>query len=168
MAHPVRHFVLIAAAGVFATVVTACGGSTESVPTDTNDATAASAGSRTVDIAMEDIKYDQTTLTVRAGETIDFRFTNAGKIAHDAFIGDADAQMEHEKEMAEMDGMSRSTDDAAITLQPGVSGELAYTFDQPGTYEVGCHQPGHYAAGHEDRRHRRVCRITRSLVRSHG
>jgi heme/copper-type cytochrome/quinol oxidase subunit 2 len=43
--------------------------------------------------------------------------------------------------------MSRSTDDAAITLQPGVSGELAYTFDQPGTYEVGCHQPGHYAAG---------------------
>jgi uncharacterized cupredoxin-like copper-binding protein len=102
MAHPVRHFVLIAAAGVLATVVTACGGSTESVPTATNDATAASPGSRTVDIAMEDIKYDQTTLTLRAGETIDFRYTNAGKIAHDAFIGDADAQMKHEKEMAEM------------------------------------------------------------------
>ncbi|MEZ5220336.1 MAG: plastocyanin/azurin family copper-binding protein [Ilumatobacteraceae bacterium] len=99
---------------------------------------------------MEDITYDRTALTVRAGETIEFRFTNTGRITHDAFIGDTDAQMEHETEMAEMDGMggmSHSGDDAAVTVQPGASGELSYTFDQPGTYEVGCHQPGHYAAG---------------------
>lgn len=96
---------------------------------------------------MQDIKFDQTTLTVTAGETIDFRFTNTGKIAHDAFIGDNDAQMEHETEMAQMGNMSHSADEAAITLQPGAAGELAYTFTEPGTYEVGCHQPGHYGAG---------------------
>ena len=38
-------------------------------------------------------------------------------------------------------------EEAAIVLQPGESGELSYTFDLPGTYQIGCHQPGHYAAG---------------------
>lgn len=153
MTQRVRHLVLIAAAGALASVVTACGGAGESGSTATPEAAAAPARSRTVDIAMQDITYDQTTLTVKAGETIEFRFTNTGKIAHDAFIGDTDAQMEHETEMAEMaemaemGGMSHSGDDAAVTVQPGASGELTYTFAQPGTYEVGCHQPGHYAAG---------------------
>ena len=32
-------------------------------------------------------------------------------------------------------------------VQPGELGELSYTFSEPGSYEVGCHQPGHYAAG---------------------
>lgn len=103
---------------------------------------------------MEDIKFDVTDLAVGVGETIDFRFTNNGQIPHDAFVGDAAAQMEHDEEMAAMagmDGMDHSTGhaggEAAITVQPGESGELSYTFDEPGTYEVGCHQPGHYAAG---------------------
>jgi uncharacterized cupredoxin-like copper-binding protein len=143
MTHRVRHLVLIAAAGTLATAVTAC----ESVSNATAETAAPPAGARTVDIAMEDITYDQTTLTVRTGETVDFRFTNTGKIAHDALIGDTDAQMEHETEMAEMGGMSHSGGDAAITVQPGAAGELSYTFAQPGAYEVGCHQPGHYAAG---------------------
>lgn len=97
---------------------------------------------------MEDVKFDQSTLTVKAGETIEFRFTNDGKVAHDAFIGDAEAQMGHEAEMAESgDADGHAMDEAALVLEPGASGELSYTFDQPGTYEVGCHQPGHYAAG---------------------
>ena len=76
----------------------------------------------TVEVAMEDIKFDTTTLTVTAGETIDFRFTNTGKIAHDAFIGDAAAQMEHEVQMS--DASAHPMEEAAIVLQPGESGEL--------------------------------------------
>lgn len=34
-----------------------------------------------------------------------------------------------------------------ITLEPGESGELTHTFDEAGTIEIGCHQPGHYDAG---------------------
>lgn len=143
----VRRLPLIAAAVALATIVAACGESRGSSSATTADAAAVSTGARTVDIAMQDIKFDQTTLTVKAGETVDFRFTNTGKIAHDAFIGDTDAQMEHETEMAQMGDMSHSAEEAAITVQPGASGELAYTFTEPGTYEVGCHQPGHYAAG---------------------
>jgi uncharacterized cupredoxin-like copper-binding protein len=88
------------------------------------------------------------TLTVQAGETIDFRFTNTGKVAHDAFIGDNAAQMDHEAEMGQMGGTDdHATEEEALVLQPGESGELTYTFDKAGTFEVGCHQPGHYAAG---------------------
>ena len=147
MTHRVRRLPLIAATVALATLVAACGETRESGSATTVGAAATPSGARTVDVAMQDIKFDQTTLTVTAGETIDFRFTNTGKIAHDAFIGDNDAQMEHETEMAQMGNMSHSADEAAITVQPGAAGELAYTFTEPGTYEVGCHQPGHYGAG---------------------
>ena len=97
---------------------------------------------------MEDIKFDQTALTVKTGETIDFEFTNTGQIAHDALIGDDAAQKDHEAEMAESgDSDGHSQEDGALVLQPGESGSLSYTFSEPGAYEVGCHQPGHYAAG---------------------
>ena len=39
-------------------------------------------------------------------------------------------------------------DDAeAVTVEPGESATLTYTFEEAGTVEVGCHQPGHYKAG---------------------
>ena len=123
--------------------VAACGGSA----TTTAPNTAADAA-RTVDVVMQDIKFATTTLTVQAGETINFQFTNAGKIAHDAFIGDNVAQIDHEAEMSQMGGTGgHATEEGALVLQPGESGELTYTFDEAGTVEVGCHQPGHYAAG---------------------
>ncbi len=143
----VRRLPLIFVIAALTTIVAACGGSSQSSSTGEADDDAPTSA-RTVEVAMEDIKFDRATLSVTAGETIDFRFINNGKVAHDAFIGDAAAQMEHETEMAEMgDAGGHPTEDAAIVLQPGESGQLSYTFDQPGTYQVGCHQPGHYAAG---------------------
>lgn len=43
-----------------------------------------------------------------------------------------------------------------IVVQPGDSRELSYTFKEPGTLQVGCHQPRALRGWHEDRRHRRV------------
>lgn len=142
MKRRVRRLPLIAGLATLTIVVAACG---ESSTTTSPDTTAT--GTRTVDVAMEDIKFETTTLTVQAGETIDFRFTNTGKVAHDAFIGDNAAQMDHEAEMAQMALDDHATEEEALVLQPGESGELTYTFDEAGTFEVGCHQPGHYAAG---------------------
>ena len=144
MTHLVRRLPLIAGIVALAALVAACGQTRE----PGSAATVSPAGARTVDIAMEDIKFDRTTLTVKTGETIDFRFTNTGQIPHDAFIGDAAAQMEHGAEMGEMgDASEHPMEQAAVVVQPGDSGELSYTFTQAGTYEVGCHQPGHYGAG---------------------
>lgn len=142
----VRHLPLTVAIVTATTFVAACGTSGQTSSTAKVDIPSDS--SRTVEVAMEDIKFGQTNLTVKSGEIINFRFTNTGEVTHDAFIGDAAAQMDHETEMADAGGMGgHSMGEPAITVQPGDSGELSYTFDQPGTYEVGCHQPGHYAAG---------------------
>lgn len=145
--HQTRRLPLVAGLAAITTLVAACG-ETRQTSTDSGGDASSPISAKAVTIAMEDIKFDQTTLTVKAGETIDFQFTNVGQIAHDAYIGDTAAQMDHESEMGEMGGAGGHSDEAAaLVLQPGESGALSYTFDEPGTYQVGCHQPGHYAAG---------------------
>ena len=119
---------------------------------DDEPASSDDGGERTIEIDMVDIAYEPESIEVDQAETVRFVFTNAGKVAHDAFIGDADAQAEHEAEMREaMDdehggGDDGDTDDA-ITVEPGDTGELTYTFDETGTLEIGCHEEGHYEAG---------------------
>ena len=144
------------AAAFIAVLATACGGGNDDHSTmDMGESTSTSAApggtAKTVDIDMVDIAYEPKTLSVQRGERIEFVFHNKGKITHDAFIGDTAAQADHEKEMsegkegsmAEGHGMGGT----AITVDPGKTGSLAYTFDKPGTLEIGCHQPNHYAAG---------------------
>ncbi len=102
---------------------------------------------RTVEIAMTDIAFTPAAVTVARGETVTFRFTNNGKLKHDAFLGDAAAQAEHEKEMGAGGGHGGHGGDDAITVDPGKTGTLTHTFEEAGTTEIGCHEPGHYAAG---------------------
>lgn len=143
----VHRLQLIPAVFTMIIFVASCGEAAQS-NSSSSAAGGTATGARTVDVTMEDMRFVPAELTVQTGETIAFRFTNNGQIAHDAFVGDRAAQMEHEAEMAEM-GRTRDHDDeeAAIVLQPGESGDLSYTFSKAGSYEVGCHQPGHYAAG---------------------
>lgn len=106
-----------------------------------------SQGATTVDIEMVDTAYNPTTLTVPHRRKITFRFTNHGKIPHDAFIGDQAAQAEHEQEMQSGGAHHGHGDDPAVTVDPGKTATLSHTFDRAGTTEIGCHQPGHYDAG---------------------
>lgn len=106
---------------------------------------------RTVRVDMVDIAFEPGTIEVAQGDTVRFEFTNTGEIPHDAFIGDAAAQRDHEGEMREAgeahEAMGTEDEGDGITLAPGESGELTYTFHDAGTIEIGCHQPGHYEAG---------------------
>ena len=34
-----------------------------------------------------------------------------------------------------------------VEIPAGKTAQLVYTFKQPGTLEIGCHVPGHYAGG---------------------
>ena len=105
-----------------------------------------SPGGRVVEVTMADIRFETESLSVAAGETVEFRFVNEGQIPHDAFIGDTAAQEQHGVEMAGMAGHDHGTA-GAVTVQPGATETLTYTFDEAGSLEVGCHQPGHYEAG---------------------
>lgn len=130
-------------------------------------------GPRTIEITMNDIAFEPTAVTVSEGETITFVFTNDGAIRHEAVFGDTAVQEEHEAEMAagDMDMDSDSDmdesdeaghDEAAdgeaaeddhdesvpsISLEPGATGELEVTFDDDHEMIIGCHEPGHWAAG---------------------
>jgi uncharacterized cupredoxin-like copper-binding protein len=108
---------------------------------------------REIEIAMRDSFFRPGKVTVRAGSTVTFRFVNRGKLTHEAFIGDAGMQKDHEDEMRmanesdEGHGGEHGSMHDAVTVKPGRSATLTHRFGEPGTLQIGCHEPGHYAAG---------------------
>lgn len=146
-----RSFGPVATLMVVAFFVAACGAA--GAPTETIQPiqTPASAGAREVAIAMQDISFDAAAIDVAAGETIRFVFTNTGQIRHEAVIGDLDRQTEHEMEMMASMAPDAShmemAEEGEISLDPGATGSVDFTFDKAGTFYIGCHEPGHYAAG---------------------
>jgi uncharacterized cupredoxin-like copper-binding protein len=135
-------------------ILAACG--------DDDDDQASSDGTepRVIDVEMsDDMTFAPSPITVASGETVTFRFHNGGTVVHEALIGDEDTQMEHGAEMSgssdtAMAGMDMGTgsghdaaSDTLVTVDPGGTADLTYTFDGPGTLLIGCHEPGHYEAG---------------------
>ena len=111
-----------------------------------DDGEPAADADRTIEIDMVDIAFEPAEIQVTAGETVLFVFTNDGEMAHDAFIGDADAQADHAEDMADDHGGHGGGDDG-ITVDPGETAELTPTFTADDGILIGCHQPGHYDAG---------------------
>jgi len=103
---------------------------------------------RTIRIkALDTMHYDKREIAVRAGETVRFIVTNAGKIRREFVIGDAAEQHEHEKEMQGMSGMAMPDEANGISLAPGETKSIVWRFAGPGAVELACHEPGHYEAG---------------------
>lgn len=103
----------------------------------------------TVQVRMfDDMRYDPDAFDFNAGDTIVFEVTNEGQVRHEFFIGDTAAHEEHAAEMRE-GGHSEDAhaNPAAVTVDPGETGTLTYTFEDAGELLVGCHEPGHYEAG---------------------
>jgi uncharacterized cupredoxin-like copper-binding protein len=126
---------------VFAVLVLGACGSGDDAPS-----VAPAGEDRTIEVEMRDIAFAPTALDVRAGEKVRFVFKNTGQVAHDAFIGDQTAQEAHEREMREGHG-DHGKGSNAVTVAPGKSAQLVYTFERPGQLVLGCHQPGHYTGG---------------------
>jgi len=106
---------------------------------------------RVVEIQTTDeLTFEPADITVAPGETVTFRLTNNGALVHDFTLGDQATQDEHEAEMAEMGGMAHDEPNVA-TIPAGETVELTWTFGEDGSVLVGCHQPGHYAAGMKGR-----------------
>ena len=136
-----RSRLLTGGVGLLAVILAACGGDDTGTGAASSDSDA-----RTIEVEMVDIAYEPTAIDVEVGETVRLVFTNNGEAVHEAFVGDAGDQDDHAGEMADMDGMDHGDDDV-VTVEPGESGELTYTFEEAGTTQIGCHQPGHYEAG---------------------
>lgn len=97
--------------------------------------------------ALDALRFQPAHITVRRGETVRFVITNTGKLAHEFVIGNAAVQAAHQREMQAMPGMSMQHDMNAVSLPPGATRDLVWTFTRDGTVEYACHEPGHFAAG---------------------
>jgi Cu+-exporting ATPase len=103
---------------------------------------------RTITLTVNDqLRFAPGVVTARVGETIAFRVTNTGAVAHELVIGDESIQQTHELDMA-AGGMAMANDTSyAIDVPAGQTATMVYTFDKPGRLIYGCHVPGHYAVG---------------------
>lgn len=108
---------------------------------------AASMDARSIQATLRDdmsIELSETEFTV--GETVVFEVTNAGSVRHELFLGDEAAQADHADEMAEMGGMTHD-EPGGVSVEPGDTETLEYTFGEAGELLAACHEPGHYEAG---------------------
>lgn len=153
---------MLAGLAVLVVVITSCGGDESSLPKI-----------REVPIEMTDSKFTPDTVDVKVGETVKLLFTNRGAIRHEAVIGDEATQIANEQQMQQLLGASSTiaiTPQQAVghgravaivaaaahpgmsaanvvSVEPGATGEITFTFAKAGTLLMGCHEIGHYAAG---------------------
>jgi Cu+-exporting ATPase len=106
---------------------------------------------RTIEVVTtNDLRFAPGDIQVTEGETIAFVVRNESALPHEFVIGTEEVQAEHETEMSEGEEEAMSGSDEtpfAVDVPAGETRTLVYTFDEPGTLLIGCHVPGHYAAG---------------------
>lgn len=114
-----------------------------------SEQTDASPPDEAITIQMTDNAYSPGSVDVSKGETVTFEFVNEGRVTHEAFIGDGQAQEDHAADMTGGDD-HHSMDmggDEVVTVEPGASRTMTRTFDEDGSVLIGCHQPGHWESG---------------------
>ena len=106
----------------------------------------ASAAVQRIEVKLTDaLKMEPAEMQVKAGQPVTFVVTNSGAIDHEFYLGDEAAQAEEERLM--QSGQMVMDSPEGISLKPGETKELTYTFDRTGQILAGCHVAGHYPAG---------------------
>jgi uncharacterized cupredoxin-like copper-binding protein len=104
----------------------------------------------TVNVEMTSFAFAPSEIRVRSGATIRFKFHNPTNVVHEAFIGDQAAQDAHDAEKARTGRVTAPTgprDPGQVDVAPHTTEAVAYSFQEPERLILGCHEPGHYAAG---------------------
>ena len=105
----------------------------------------ASAATRTIEVVADDpYQFDPVGLEVESGETVTFVVTNEGERDHEFVLGDLEYQESHGEKMAAGEMHHEGN---AVTVAPGATEELTWTFPSGGEVLYGCHVAGHYDAG---------------------
>jgi uncharacterized cupredoxin-like copper-binding protein len=106
-----------------------------------------SAVDRTITSAMLDkMRFSPERIEVRQGETIRFVLKNTGKLMHEFVIGTKDELDAHAALMKKFPKMEHDQPYMAH-VAPGKTGEVIWTFNQPGDFNFACLIAGHYESG---------------------
>ncbi|MFN8509497.1 MAG: cupredoxin domain-containing protein [Deinococcaceae bacterium] len=124
---------------------------------------AAASGVQKVSVSMFEMGFKPVDLQVKAGVPVEITLTNSGKADHEfqAYTPpktepkDWDAYLEKNTLWFSADNVSLTIDGKAVhehkfievALHPGQKAVLKFTPKVKGTFEMGCHEPGHYESG---------------------
>lgn len=111
----------------------------------------ASEVSRTIEVIMKETDdgemiFEPKEINVEKGETIRFMVMNKGELEHEFVLDDHDGVMEHKGLMERMPEMEHD-DPNSVRLDPGMDGEVIWSFANAGPFEFACLIPGHYDSG---------------------
>lgn len=108
----------------------------------------ASKADRVVRITATDVAFNVKQLDVKAGETVRFVVTNKGEITHEFVLANAADHQAHEQEMTSMDPTMGMPDEPnAVSVKPGETKELVWTFAVAKGIQFACDIPGHAEQG---------------------
>jgi len=102
---------------------------------------------RIVNIEMgkgQEFRFSPEKIEIVQGETIQFRFNNVGKMAHEFVVGTEAELKKHQKDMA---SNSTSAHHKMNTIAPNSKGEITMKFDKAGTFLFACLITGHLESG---------------------
>jgi uncharacterized cupredoxin-like copper-binding protein len=104
---------------------------------------------RTIAITLSDtMRFTPDKLSIKQGETVRLRITNAGKIPHEFVLGTKEELAEHAQMMRQMPGMVHS-DASSVQVAPGKSADIVWNFSKSGNFLFACLIPGHRESGME-------------------
>lgn len=107
----------------------------------------ASKVTRTVAIDMkDDMRFYNSMIDVKQGETIRFIVKNAGNLKHEMVLG-TDKELKEHYEVMKKNPEMEHADPNMVTVAPGKTGEIIWRFTKAGKVDFACLQPGHYDAG---------------------
>ena len=106
---------------------------------------------RVVNVTMKetddgDMLFEPRDLTFKESETVHFKITNAGEVDHEFVMDTLENNEEHRKLMLKFPEMEHD-DPNSVRLAPGESGEIIWTFANPGKFNFACLIPGHMELG---------------------
>jgi uncharacterized cupredoxin-like copper-binding protein len=108
-------------------------------------------GIEVIEVEMVEFGYIPEVIDIKAGVPVILRFTNTGRLVHEAMVGDAHMQEEFAAAGDHDDGHGGGDDHhgdlMAVTVAPGETVDLEVVIDRPGTWYVACHLIGHYEKG---------------------
>jgi uncharacterized cupredoxin-like copper-binding protein len=106
---------------------------------------AATAGVRNVVVEVDDARrIFPANWQAQQGETVRLIVVNTGQTRHELTVGRAQELAAHAESMSTS---SHHGHDNTVTVEPGQTSALLYTFEKPGEWGIACLESGHYESG---------------------
>ncbi len=106
--------------------------------------------SRTIEVQLKDNStIEPALIPVKPSETVTLSIRNSGTRIHEFFLGDEEEHDDREDLMKDMGAAPMEMADRpnSVTVAPGATEEITWSFPKTGSVTYGCHQPGEYAKG---------------------